>query len=382
MRPVPYDIVFQVISHIDPCDSLTLSACSLTHSSWTLDAQRRRFHTVEILNREHMRRWYEFDAKDRFIPYVRHLIYCGNKGDPLGPHDFFEMYDGQFQDFDQLHTLEMRHLVLGSFDLDLFKLSFGHLGKTLRALHISDATLTLNKFLELLTLFPRLQSLGLERFTISREYLQVPSELPLFRGTLNLSGRVNKYGLRFIEDLGQMLPNFSSVRLRLNLGYHATRHLLEIPGFANHVTTMLLGYQDGKPGLCNRRAWMRLTWKCLVDEPGSVDLSRCRNLRTLSIRTQGCSGRLATSLAIQERFFRQLGTITSRELEYLILEVGSGLSLMQYSTWGHFFEVISVLQASSGRLSVILHPFERFMAEKFKKGETLARFLGCGNRGG
>jgi len=143
----------------------------------------------------------------------------------------------------------MRHLALGTFDLDSFKLAFGHLGKTLGALLISDATLTLNKFLELLTLFPRLKSLRLHRFTISREYLQVPSELLIFRGTLNLSGPVNKYGLRFIEDLTQILPNFSSIRLRLNLGYQATKYLLGIPGFANHVTTMLLGHQDGEPDL-------------------------------------------------------------------------------------------------------------------------------------
>ena len=249
MRPIPYDIIFQIISHVDPCDATTLHACSLTHSSWTLDAQRRRFHTVRIRNREDIYRWNEFEERDRFIPYVRHLVYSGDKENPLRPHDFFEAYEGQFQSFDKLETLEMRHLALGSFDLDSFKLAFGHLGKTLRALLISDATLTLNKLLELLTLFPRLQSLGLDRFTIIREYLHVPSELPLFRGTLNLSGPVNKYSLRFIEDLTRTLPNFSSVRLRLNLGYQATRYLLGIPGFANHVTTMLLGYQDGEPDL-------------------------------------------------------------------------------------------------------------------------------------
>jgi len=249
MRPLPYDIIFQVISHIDPCDTSTLSACSLTHSSWTLDAQRRRFHTVEIRKREDMRRWYEFHAKDRFIPCVRHLIYSGDKENPLTPHDFLDAYGGQFQSFDEVHTLELRHLAMGTFDLELFRLAFGHLGKTLKALLISDATLTLNTFLELLTIFPRLQSLGLDRFAITREYLQVPSELPPFRGTLNLSGPVNKYGLRFIEDLTRKLPNFSSVRLRLNLGYRATQYLLGIPGFAKHVTTMLLGYQDGK--LCS-----------------------------------------------------------------------------------------------------------------------------------
>jgi len=358
MRPIPYDIVFQIISHVDPCDATTLHACSLTHSSWTLDAQRRRFHTVEIRNREDMRRWNEFEEKDGLVPYVRHLVYSGDKENPLGPRDFFEAYGGQFQGFENLHTLEVRHLALGPFDLDLFRLAFGHLGNTLRALLISDATLTLNKFLELLSLFPRLQSLGLDRFTIAREYLHIPSELPLFRGTLNLSGPVNKYSLRFIEDLTRTLPNFSSVRLRLNLGYQATRCLLEIPGFANHVTTMLLGYQD--------------------DVPEIVDLSRCRNLRMLSIRTQGCCERAVTSLAIQERFFRQLKTITSHELEFLVVEMGRGLSLMRYSAWGHFFTELSVLQASRERLSVVVRPFERFMAEKFRKGETLARFLGIG----
>jgi len=98
----------------------------------------------------------------------------------------------------------------------------------------------------------------------------------------------------------------------------------------------------------------------------------------LSIRTQGCSERAVTSLAIQERFFRQLESITSRELEFLVIEMGTGLSLMRCSAWGHFFRALSVLQASSGRLSVIVSPFERFMAEKFKKGETLSRFLGVG----
>ena len=252
MRPIPYDIVFQVISHVDPCDATTLSACSLTHSSWTLDAQRRRFHTVEFRDREDMRRWDEFDEKDRFTPCVRHLIYSGDKENPLGPYDF-EAYDGQFQSFSEVDTLELRHLALGTFDLEWFRLAFGHLGKTLKALLISDATLTLNKLLELLTIFPRLQSLGLDRFTITREYLRAhylraPEELPPFCGTLNLSGPVNKHGLRFVEDLARKLPNFSLVRVRLNLSYHATLHLLQIPGFANHVTTMLLGYQDGKPG--------------------------------------------------------------------------------------------------------------------------------------
>jgi len=374
MRPIPYDVVFQIISHVDPCDATTLHACSLTHSSWTLDAQRRRFHTVEIRNREDMRRWDEFEEKDRLIPYVRHLIYSGDKGNPLGPRDFFEAYGGQFQSFENLHTLEMRHMALGSFDLDLFRLAFGHLGKTLQALLLSDATLTLNKFLELLTIFPRLQSLGLDRFTISREYLQFPSELPLFRGTLNLSGPVNKYSLRFIEDLTRTLPNFSSVRLRLNLGYQATRYLLEIPGLANHVTTMLLGYQDGEPGLL--LGISRNETNCGADVPEIVDLSLCRNLRMLSIRTQGCTDRAVTSLAIQERFFQQLKSIISRELEFLVVEMGPGLSLMRYSAWGHFFSALSVLQASSERLSVVVRPFERFMAEKFKKGETLSRFLG------
>ena len=98
----------------------------------------------------------------------------------------------------------------------------------------------------------------------------------------------------------------------------------------------------------------------------------------LSIRTQGCSERAVTSLAIQERFFRQLKSITSHELEFLVIEMGTGLSLMRCSALGHFFRAPSVLQASSGRLSAVVRPFERFMAEKFKRGETLSCFLGVG----
>ena len=70
--------------------------------------------------------------------------------------------------------------------------------------------------------------------------------------------------------------------------------------------------------------------------------------------------------------------INSHELESLVLEVGPGLSVMQYSTWGQFFDVLYGLQASNKRLSVILDSFERFMARKYK-GETLTRFLGCRN---
>ena len=245
---IPWDdIAPEVISHIDPWDTPTLFACSLTHTSWRLPAQRRLYHTVEIRSREDIRRWYEFDAKEKFIHYVRHLVYSGDEGNPLGPRDLSEMFGGQFLGFKEIHTLEIRHLTLGWFDLDLFRLAFGHLRKTLRALLIRDATVTLNKLLELLTLFPRLHCLGLDRFTVVREPFQALGELPFFRGTLNLSGPVDGYGLRFIEDLTRMLPNFPSVRLRLNLSYHATRHLLKIPSFPNHITTMLLGYQDGKP---------------------------------------------------------------------------------------------------------------------------------------
>jgi len=74
--------------------------------------------------------------------------------------------------------------------------------------------------------------------------------------------------------------------------------------------------------------------------------------------------------------FRQLESITSHELEFLVVEMGLGLSLMRCSAWGHFFRAFSVLQISSGWLSVIVRPFERFVAEKFGKGETLSRFPG------
>jgi hypothetical protein len=154
----------------------------------------------------------------------------------------------KFVDFNKLHTLEIRHLALERFDRHLFTLAFGHLGGTLRALLIKDVTLTLNKFLQFLNLFPRLQCLGLDSFTIVHKPSPVSNERPIFRGTLNLSGPVKRYGLRFITDLTQMLPNFSAVRLRLNLSYHTTRRLLEIPVLANSVTTMLLGYQGGKHG--------------------------------------------------------------------------------------------------------------------------------------
>ena len=248
MRPIPWhDIAVEIISHIDPSDSLTLLACSLTHPSWTLPAQRRLYHTLQIQSREDMHRWSQFGAKYRFIPYVRHLIYCGDQNDPLRPCDFLKIHGIKFMDFNKLHTLEMRHLALERFNNDLFRLAFGHLGRTLRALLLRDATLTLNKFLEFLNLFPRLQCLGLDNFTIVHKPSPIPNERPNFRGTLNLSGLVKKHGLGFITDLTQMLPNFSGVRLRLNLSYHTTRRLLEIPVLANNVTTMLLGYQGGKP---------------------------------------------------------------------------------------------------------------------------------------
>ena len=51
---------------------------------------------------------------------------------------------------------------------------------------------------------------------------------------------------------------------------------------------------------------------------------------------------------------------------------------MWHRMWGQFFKVLQVLQASSERLSVVIGPsYEEFMAENFKKGEILARFLGC-----
>ena len=324
-----------------------------------------------------MRRWYEFVAKDRFTPYVRHLIYYGGRRSRLRPYDFLETYGGHFLDFKNLHTLEMRHLALERFDLDLSRLAFGHLGKTLRALLIRDATLTLNKFLELLSLLPRLHCLGLDCFTVIRGPFQALKKLPVFRGTLNLSGPVNKSGFRFIASLPRMLPNFPSVRLRLNLSYDITRRLLEAPGFAKNVTTMLLGYQIGKP--YPPTTGPRLTGKFFAGVPEIIDLSRCYNLRMLSIRTQGCSERISTSLAIQEKFFRLLETITSRELEFIIVEASSELSLMRYGTWEYFFNVFSALQASCQGLSIAIEPYERFMVETFRKGETLARFLGCRN---
>ena len=249
MRHTPWhDIAFEVISRIDPCDTATLIACSLTHPSWTLAAQRRLYRTLKIRNGAAMRRWYEFDAKDRFTPYVRHLIYYGDDATPLRPRDFLDMYGSQFSCFDKLDTLEIRYLELERFDPHLFRFAFGHLRNSLKALYIRDATMTLNKFLGLLSLFPRLRCLGLCHFTIGHEPSQVTNERPAFRGTLNLSGPVNEYGLRFIMGLTQNLPNFSSVRLRLNLSDRATRRLLEIPCIAKNVTTMLLGYQDGKSG--------------------------------------------------------------------------------------------------------------------------------------
>jgi len=87
-----------------------------------------------------------------------------------------------------------------------------------------------------------------------------------------------------------------------------------------------------------------------------------------STRTQGCS----------ERVFRRLESIASHELESLVVKIGTGFSPMWCSAWGHLFRALAVLQPSSRRLSIIVQPFERSMAEKFKKGETLSRFLGVG----
>lgn len=248
MRTIPWhDIAVEIISHVDTSDTPTLLACSLTHPSWTLPAQRRLYHTLRIQNREDMRQWDKFTAKARFVPHVRHLAYCGDRDDPLRPCDFLGMHHTKFMDFNKLHTLEIQYLALERFDLDLFRLAFRHLGRSLRALLLRDATLTLNKFLEFLNLFPLLQCLGLDRFKVVRELSPTPKERPVFRGTLNLSGPIRRHGLGFIVDLTQMLPNFPSVRLRLNLSYYVTRRLLEIPHLANNVTTMLLGYQCGKP---------------------------------------------------------------------------------------------------------------------------------------
>jgi len=263
-------------------------------------------------------------------------------------------------DFKRLHTLEIRRLALERFDPDLFRLAFGHLGETLRALLLRGATLTSNKFVELLNLLPRLHCIGLDCFTVARRPFRAPRKLPAFAGTLNLSGPVNEHSFRFMVNLPRILQNFSLVRLRLNLSYDATRRLLHVPGFASNVTTMLLGYQDG------------------MQE--SINLSQCYNLRILSVRTQWSLGRLST-LAAQETFFQMLETITSRELEFLIVEANRELPLMQYKMWQRLFGVSSALQTSGRPLSVVVEPYERFMMETFRKGETLARFLGCRREG-
>lgn len=348
-------IVVEVISHIDPRDTTTLLACSLTHRSWTLVAQRRLYRTLNIRNGEAMRRWHEFDAKNRFIPYIHHLIYCGDKANALRPRDFLGIYGRQFLYFNKLDTLEMRYLELDRFTPNSLRMAFGRLGGTLRALYIRDSTITTNKFLQLLNLLPQLHCLGLSRFAIGRESSRFTGDRPTFRGTLNLSGPVSKRGLKFIVDLTRELPNFSSVRLRLNLSYRITRRLLEIPDIANNVTTMLLGYQD--------------------DAPERIDLSLCQNLRTLSILTQDHPGELSTNFNTPE-FFRLLSTITSRELEFIVVDTSRGSSPIRYSTWGQFFKVFGVLQASCKRLSVFIGSYGKFMAERFKKGETLVRFLG------
>lgn len=356
MRSNPWRvIVAEVISHIDPRDTTTLLACSLTHRSWTLIAQRRLYSTLNIRNGEALRRWHEFDAKNKLIPYIHHLIYCGDKAHSLRPRDFLGIHGRQFLYFNRLDTLEMQHLELERFTPNSLKMAFGHLRDTLRALYISDSTITTNKFLQLLNLLPQLHCLGLSRFTIGRESSRFTGDRPAFRGTLNLSGPVSKRGFKFIVDLTRELLNFSSVRLRLNLSYRTTQRLLEIPDIANNVTTMLLGYQD--------------------DMPERIDLSHCQNLRTLSILTQEHPGELSTNFNTPE-FFRLLGTITSRELEFVIVDTSHGSSPIRYSTWGQFFKVFGVLQASCKRLSVFIGSYEKFMTEKFRKGETLVRFLG------
>jgi hypothetical protein len=101
----------------------------------------------------------------------------------------------------------------------------------------------------------------------------------------------------------------------------------------------------------------------------------------LFIRTQGDPKKLSTSLATQERLFRLLGTISSCELEFVIIDASREPSPVQYSTWGHFLEVLFALRPSRERLSVVVDPYERFTAETFKKGEILGRFLGYGNKG-
>jgi len=85
--------------------------------------------TIVFKHPKDMHRWDKFDEKDRFIPYVHHLTYSGDKEDPLRPHDFPEAYGGQFHSFDKLGMLEMRHLALGAFDLDSFRWCSGTSGK-------------------------------------------------------------------------------------------------------------------------------------------------------------------------------------------------------------------------------------------------------------
>lgn len=72
-----------------------------------------------------------------------------------------------------------------------------------------------------------------------------------------------------------------------------------------------------------------------------------------------------------------LGTISSRELEFIIVEASHELSLVRPNTWGQFFKAFAALQASCKQLCIFVGPYyERFMAENFEKGEILARFLG------
>jgi hypothetical protein len=95
----------------------------------------------------------------------------------------------------------------------------------------------------------------------------------------------------------------------------------------------------------------------------------------LSIRAQGRHGRLSNDVSAQELFWL-LGTITSRELEFIIVEASRGLSLIRPSAWGQFFKAFAALQASCRKLSIFVGPYERFMAENFVKGEILVHFLG------
>jgi hypothetical protein len=71
-----------------------------------------------------------------------------------------------------------------------------------------------------------------------------------------------------------------------------------------------------------------------------------------------------------------LGTITSRELEFIFVDASRELSLMRHSAWEKLFKVFGELQASCKQLTIFVGSYERFIAENFKKGEVLVRFLG------